>query len=144
MSLDYTLYLSTTKTPDQIVERLGFLSNADDVISSGEPGLATRGASADHPVVQADIEETFGFLPTVKIMFSLDKFHEDLPGLQAKLARSVVALLVEEEGDAVLVFSGGAPVLKRTDGHLYLNENWSSWKTRPPEDMALDYQLVAL
>jgi len=126
------------------MECLGALSNADDVISPDEPGLSTGGTNVGHPVVQADIEETYGFVPTVKIMFSLDKFHEDLSGLQAKLTRSVIALLAEEEGDAVLEFGGGPPLLKRTGGELYLNENWSSWKTKAPKDMALDYQLVAL
>ncbi len=144
MSIDYTFYITTAKTPNDLVESLGALSGDDDVMSPDEPGLSIFATSVDHPVVQADVEETFGFVPTSKVLFAMDKFHDDLPGLQAKLVRSVIALLNEHEGDAVLVSSAGPPLLLRKSGELYLNQNWSSWKTEPPKGLALDYQLAAL
>ena len=142
--MDYTLYLSTAKSSDEILVSLEALSNADDLISCDEPDLSFLAADVDHPVTRADIEETYGFVPSVKIMFMLDKFHDNLPELQAKLVRSVIALLVEEEGDAVLEFVGGPPVLKRNGGQLLLNENWSLWKSKALEGLALDYRFAAL
>ena len=144
MSIDYTLYVSTTKAADQIVESFRTLGDSDNLVSIDEPGLEIDALSVDHPVIRADIEETYGFTPTVGIGFTLDKFHEDLPGLQVKLARSVVALLAKEKGDAVLEFDSGPPVLKRKNNKLYLNENWSSIKKIASGSLALDFHLAAL
>ena len=39
MSIDYTLYVSTTKAADQIVESFRTLGDSDNLVSIDEPGL---------------------------------------------------------------------------------------------------------
>ena len=145
MSIEYTFYFDVAKPPEQIVASL---MTSDDGIRLqslvDENSIKLYSDRVDHPVVQADIDETFGFAPTVDVSFVLDKFHQDHAGLEMEVVRSLVDLLSRQEGDAVLIFSGGPPLFKRTNGELWLNEKWSSWKTNAPEGLKLNYHLACL
>jgi hypothetical protein len=128
MSLDYTLYVSTTDAPEQIAHQIAevgaFRRNGKSWF--GQLMYLTP-MSFDPTTNSVDVEE-LSFTPTAYVVFNLDKFSS--AESTAALIAIVDKLLKHIPGPAALVHSSGMTVLMKKNNELLLSANsgdfWSS------------------
>ena len=78
------------------------------------------------PAVLRLTEQESGFTPDTSVSFRVDKFDGLRPGLRTMLA-VVQECLSACPADAVLLFNGEVPILRRSGGALVLNRSWGYW-----------------
>lgn len=148
MSLDYHFRLTTQRPPQEVLrlalETLGLrprstLTREGVFEETVGPGfLVSAGPVA--PMSRALLEEAWGISPTVDIHFWLDAGDERHAALTAML-QSIVAVLRQDAGDAVLLFSGETPLLLRHEGKLLLDARSGIWTRERLSLVDLPYAL---
>lgn len=126
MSLDYYLELSTDLKPApalrRLAERLG-LDWADDTHLSG-PGTIISAVEVTPGWWTEGIEEGFHFSPRLTVGFHYNKEEEEAFN---RIMLRATLLLLEQPGDAVLLFNGEVIVLQRLKGQLVFNADYEMW-----------------
>ncbi|MGK7876561.1 MAG: SitI3 family protein [Xenococcaceae cyanobacterium] len=90
------------------------------------------GAIKESTLARSQIEEEFGFRPTIDVRFRINPKEEYQIGKRTVL-RATIELLSKITGDAVLLHNGENLVLKRIKEKLILNKEWGNWN---PMDLA--------
>lgn len=72
--------------------------------------------------------EEYGVHPTVCVGFRLDKF--ELQRAEDVLVTLTLAVLRSVSGDAILLYNGELPVLRRQAGVVSLNRGFEAWSSR--------------
>jgi hypothetical protein len=80
-------------------------------------------------------DEDWGLRPAWSVRMRLDK--HDLPGAQDALARLVGAALRGTAGDALLLWNGELPVLRRRAGAVALTDHTPLWTPARAEALGL-------
>ena len=114
MSISYTLYLRRQTPPEVSPGKLVWMATGP----VGEPS-ATYTA------------EDFGIRPTCSVRFRPDKWNPI--EARAELASLVGEILRQDDDDALLVFNGELPLLRRKQGRVVLSSR-SPWTT--PEEIS--------
>lgn len=126
MAIEYGLDL-TGATADRVA---GLLPDQDERLGSGL--LVVSYAPRPLPFT-GPVEEAFGFVPEVHVLFRFDKFA-DFPRQRHDMVRLVSVLLNDVRGEAVLTFDGDVVWLLRTGGRLTFSDREHFWT---PELLAL-------
>jgi hypothetical protein len=126
MAIEYGLEL-TGATADRVA---GLLPDQDRRLDSGL--LVVSRASSKLPFPHP-VEEAFGFVPEVHVLFRFDKFT-DFARQRHDMVRLVSVVLNDIRGDAVLLFGGELVWLLRTGGRLAISDRDDLWT---PELLAL-------
>jgi hypothetical protein len=129
MALEHTLYLATSREPDEVLAWLSGLSIGLD--PTPPLHLAGRGVTVVAiPVTSTSrqiIHEAFTLAPTVTVIFRLNKLEHTNEGRRTML-RAALHLL--EETDGVLLFESEIPLCQALHGHLTLNADNDLWNDR--------------
>lgn len=138
MSLDYSFSISTEREPQYVLnllrEGLGLEHEASHAAE------IHVGAEKTRPVICSILREELGIEPKVDVQLTLDKFG-DLPSAMTRMLRGVLAVLLQEPGDAVLLFQGETILLLRKEGRLYLNDGLEIWTPARQELVGMPYVL---
>ncbi len=126
MAIEYLLGL-TGATADRVA---ALLPDQDKRLDSGL--LVVSYAPRPLPFT-GPVEEAFGFVPAVHVLFRFDKFA-DFPRQRHDMVRLVAVLLDDVRGEAVLTFDGEVVWLLRTGGRLTVSDREHFWT---PELLAL-------
>lgn len=119
MAIEYGLDL-TGAAADEVA---ALLPDADKRLDSGL--LVVSHPSSPLPFL-GPVEEAFGFVPEVHVLFRFDKFA-DFGRQRHDMVRLVSLVLNEIRGDALLTFSGEIGWLLRTDGRLTISDRDDLW-----------------
>jgi hypothetical protein len=143
MSLDFFLYIDSTQAASDVLRHLALAGNYH---SNGrlltKEGVTASGAEVG-PITRDLVRDTFGFLPSVSIMFTIDK--DNSSAARDLMITDVTTLLRQEPGDAVLIMAGDLPLLARQDGCVLLNDNfYNFWTTERRTRFPLPHALGAL
>lgn len=123
MSLDYTLNIATDVSPEKIAALLAFTTGLR------EDGVDLWGGAVNARVIrktglgQEIVEETFGFRPTIAVVFHVIPSEGYDTGLSG-VARAVAQALRCLPGDAVLLKSGELMMLQRRSDEVVISDEW--------------------
>lgn len=127
MSLDYELRIETHWEPEQVLEWLkeyvNFQPDSDNTLYN--PGILL-GVHRETEKNQTMMQSWFGFKPTLIVWFVLNSCNDYEIG-KTTLLKTVVRLLQEIPGDAVLLFNYEYLVLQRIAGELIFNQTGQTW-----------------
>ncbi|WNG16936.1 hypothetical protein F0U63_21405 [Cystobacter fuscus] len=116
--------------------------NYEDVVG---PGFLAYAYSMPSPVRML-YKESLDIEPKLAVHFTLS--YDPVPGewqkAVASMLRGVLAVVREEQGDAVLVFNGDYVLLLRREGHLVLDGNSGLWNPERLSLVAMPYTLEKL
>ncbi len=132
---DYTLVLSTASTFDTITSTLATLLGVQDLSEVQEryPGFFVDADEASHPVQEIVYKRFLGTSAAASVRYSMNYHDRDqLWQFDRLMAVSATSLAVETDALAFMTFSVDSLIMRRTDGVLYLYENFgNTW--REPE-----------
>jgi len=134
MAITYSLSLDTDWSPARLYEVVAASVRVEralerDVLTFHGDGL-WGAINATGDVSRMIFREDFSFDPRMGIAFRLDKF--DLEHAQRSLVRCACGVLVACPDDALLLWNGETPVLRRKAGDLALNEAFGLWEPERP------------
>jgi hypothetical protein len=125
MAINYYFDIATAKSP---AATLGALATQDGFVWRGDhlvaPDIVMAYAKATNPVGQGLIEGQLGFVPTVGVVFNVDK-DGDSNAARERIILASLALAESEDANAVLVFGGNGAIFARVGGRLTLSSHWS-------------------
>ena len=145
MSLDYELRIDSTWDS---VELLSFLKESLNFQQEESeknlwiPGIWLR-SSRETEKNQTMMHSWFGFKPTLIVAFVLNSIHDYEIG-KATLLKTVVRLLQEIPGDAVLLFNYESLVLQRIAGELIFNQTLQTWPKSEISAVTSQFHLAPL
>jgi hypothetical protein len=145
MSLDYELRIDSTWDS---VEVLGFLKESlnfqheESENSLWSPGIWLR-SSRETEKNQTMMQSWFGFKPTLRVGFVLNSLNDYEIG-KTTLLKTVVRLLQEIPGDAVLLFNYESLVLQRIAGELIFNQTLQTWPNSEISAVTSQFHLAPL
>jgi hypothetical protein len=139
MSLSYTFAIKTELSSDQIAKILALKC---DVKLIGKVDLLGHGVSInigpEEGLGQTIIYESFGFRPTISVVFGLHA--SELSQGESQTGKSVAALLQEVPGSAVLLYNNEEWILQRADKKILARDNWSEWITSELDSKGIPYE----
>jgi hypothetical protein len=148
MSLDYDFHVATTLSPQQVLRvallELGMAPNTERTEEGifketmGPGFLVSAGPTGRQSRVL--FEETLSIAPDVDLRFWIDSLG-DRYAAQTLLLRSVLAVIGQTSGDAVLTFIGETVLLLRREGRLYLDPATGVWTPDRLELVKWPYEL---
>ncbi|MBX3411222.1 MAG: hypothetical protein KF708_00790 [Pirellulales bacterium] len=142
MSLDFTLYLASTRTPEQVLLAIanenGLVSAAQNKVGRG----VVVSAGPVHPVTRAMVEDCYQFAPTVSLLFTVDKFEKRDTGMEFVVFGSI--RLVEQERSLALLNSSHDGVLFTWKNGLRANRNSLFWTPGRIAKIDVPYVLESL
>lgn len=112
------------------VDNLAWPPNSEDAAITIYASNFTGGDDYYAKVQREIMEEGFGFMPTLAVIFRLRRAHvsyADYDEAEHLKYRAVMLLLQQSPGDAVFLFNGEEIVLQRLKGQLTLNMDWGQW-----------------
>ncbi len=136
MAIEYTLHLADPRGADAF--RAAFAAALGAVASPGRR-RGTHHVELDalyatllrpDPSSAAFYRDAYAVRPTVTVFFRLDKFALDRA--QRTLVDTVLAALAASTGDAVLLWNGERPVLRRVGGAVSLDGTFGVWHALRP------------
>ena len=148
MSLDYNFSIATTFSPQQVLRialsELGMAPNTERseegvfketagpgfLVSAGPMGKQSRSM----------LEEMLHISPDVDLRFWIDALGDRYTA-QTLMLRSILAVLGQIPGDAVLMFIGETVLLLRRGGRLYLDAGTGVWTPERLELVKLPYEV---
>lgn len=148
MAIAYSLEMATPLPAAQVAGELHDVARAHGLFDAAvttelilEEGVAARLGTwirvvDANPGPHDPVTEDFGFIPTVRVAFRLDKFT-DSRSQQDDMIRLVSGLLDRAPGDAVLHFQYEQVWLLRQNGELSVSEDDDIW---PPQRLAAVHQ----
>jgi hypothetical protein len=144
MSLDYELRIETHWEPEQVLEWLKdyvhFQPDSDNTLYN--PGILL-GVHRETEKNQMMMQSWFGFKPTIIVWFVLDSLNDYEIG-KTTLLKTVVRLLQEIPGDAVLLFNYESLVLQRIAGELIFNQTLQTWPNSEISAVTSQFHLAPL
>lgn len=115
MAIDYILYLTRKDAP---------------VVSPGPHVWASASPETEPAITYT--EEEYGIRPTFSVLLRPDKWNQN--EARASVARMVGEILRQADDDALLLFNGELPVLRRAQGRVVVSSR-SVWVT--PDDLGI-------
>ena len=87
------------------------------------------------------LKESVGFVPTVTMVFSLDKYYPNSHEIETNIIRGTLALLKQTSWDMVLEFHDSTiSMLLRRAGRLFLNDSKELWTPERLKLIDMDYE----
>lgn len=141
MSLSYSLIMLTELKPEQVAQFLARevpgLTQTHDVDLVGQ--AVTVGVGKEGKLGQDITEETFGFRPTLNVVFHVYPSEGYEEGKRL-MGRATAAVLRDVPGDAVFIGGGEDVVLQRINGELTINEGYCDWITPELDAAGVGYE----
>ena len=143
MALEYVLRIDSDFSVHQMAEIV-----ADRIDAKIEPDQLSRPGLTIHISPETErgyavIKQAFGFSPTVRVVFRLDKF-EHTESARKQLLSATLELLRRSQGNAVLLFNNEDVVLLRTHGRLILNDESGFWTSDHLSEIDLPYRMSSI
>ncbi len=145
MSLDYELRIDSTWDYVELLrfvkESLSFQPEESEKFLCS-PGIWLR-ISRETEKNQTMMKSWFGFKPTLRVGFVLDSLDDYEIG-KTTLLKTVIRLLQEIPGDAVLLFNYESLVLQRIAGELIFNQTLQTWSKSEISEVTSDFHMAPL
>ena len=144
MSLDYELRIESHWEPEQVFhwlkDYLNFYPDSENTLYN--PGILL-GVHRETEKNQTMMKSWFGFKPTLIVWFVLDSLDDYEIG-KTTLLKTVIRLLQEIPGDAVLLFNYESLVLQRIAGELIFNQTLQTWPRSEISEVTSQFHLAPL
>ena len=128
MSLNYSFYVETSESRDQVIDSLQRAIRQSSKTESGilAPGLVVDVRVSDEEDIEY-VKRRFQFEPNLTLYFHKLKFN-DFEESDKSLVLAVLRLMDKGAGDSALEFDSGDILLRRVSGQILLNSGGDFWK----------------
>ena len=143
MSISNTLLIETQMTPFEVREML--ISNDLGLMAAPYDRLRGEGVhvgiGTENQFGQDVTFDEHGFRPSLHIIFDLDSDEDEEEGKRIT-GRATAALLRKDPGEAVLLFNGEKPILKKCDGRIIVRNGWGEdWLKPALNEINMEYEV---